>query len=334
MSQNPNDTPSASEPHEPLAAMIFSWLKDQEIRRTDEVRRERRWRNLRAGFFALSILAGPLMLAALGSSSAIPKVGDNYVALVRVNGVIAADNPANGNRIGEALERAFADRKAKGVLIAINSPGGSPVQSAMIRDRLVMLREAHPDTKVWAVGEDMLTSGAYFIAMGAPNVCVNRSTVTGSIGVIQDSWGLDRAINKLGIERRVFTAGTAKNRMDMFQPLTEADRSHASTMLDAVHEHFKAVVREGRGTRLKRPEAELFTGDYWTGDVALAFGLVDRLCNLQDVLAEEFRVHDAKDYTPRPTMYEALSSAIGTQVSASLTRTATTAPVPQLLPGW
>lgn len=326
-------TPSPGEsPKEPLTAMIFAWLKDQEVRRTQEARRERRWRNVRAGFIALSLLAGPLVLASLGSRADVAKIGPDYVALVRVNGVISADNPANGARITQALERAFDDPKAKGVVLAINSPGGSPVQAAMIRDRLVMLREAHPDTKVWAVGEDMLTSGAYFIAMGAPNVCVNRSTVTGSIGVIQDSWGLDKAIDKLGIERRVFTAGTAKNRMDMFKPLTEEDRTHTRAMLDAIHEHFKDVVRSGRGARLKRPDAELFTGDYWTGDVALDYGLVDRLCNLQDVLVEEFRVPDAKDYTPRPTVYEALSSAIGTQIASHFGSTASASAGPMLLP--
>lgn len=324
----PPDGPSS----EPLAAMIFAWLKDQESRRGQEARRERRWRTVRMVFLALSLLAGPLLLASLGRSAESPKVGPDYVALVRVNGVIAADNPANGLRIGQALERAFNDPQAKGVVLAINSPGGSPVQAAMIRDRLVMLREAHPDTKVWAVGEDMLTSGAYFIAMGAPNVCVNRSTVTGSIGVIQDSWGLDKAIDKLGIERRVFTAGAAKNRMDMFRPLTEEDRHHTRAMLDAIHEHFKDVVRSGRGARLKRPEAELFTGDYWTGDVALEYGLVDRLCNLQDVLVEEFRVPDAKDYTPRPTMYEAISSAIGTQMVSHFGNSVAEPAGPQLLP--
>jgi protease-4 len=301
-----------------MAAMIFGWLKQQEQQRQKELKHERRWRNLRAALIVLSVLAGPVLLASIGASASRPQVGKDYVALVRVNGVIAADNSANGARIGEALEQAFADRRAKGVVLAINSPGGSPVQAAIIRDRLIMLREAHPDTKVWAVGEDMLTSGAYFIAMGAPNVCVNRSTVTGSIGVIQESWGLDKAIDKLGIERRVFTAGTAKNRMDMFRPLTDDDRTHARTMLEAVHEHFKSVVREGRGTRLKRPEAELFTGDYWTGDTALEYGLVDRLCNLQDVLVEEFHSPDARDYTPRPTVFEAFSSAMGTQVRASL----------------
>jgi len=325
---SPPDGPAS----EPLAAMIFAWLKDQETRRGQEARRERRWRNARAVFLALSLLAGPLLLASLGRSADSPKVGPDYVALVRVNGVIAADNPANGVRISQALERAFNDRQAKGVVLAINSPGGSPVQAAMIRDRLVMLREAHPNTKVWAVGEDMLTSGAYFIAMGAPNVCVNRSTVTGSTGVIQDSWGLDKAIDKLGIERRVFTAGAAKNRMDMFQPLTEEDRRHARDMLDAIHEHFKDVVRSGRGARLKRPEAALFTGDYWTGDVALEYGLVDRLCNLQDVLVEEFRVPDAKDYTPRPTLFEAMSSAIGTEVRTHFGTAHVPPGGPQLLP--
>ncbi|MGC4027701.1 MAG: S49 family peptidase [Steroidobacteraceae bacterium] len=124
----------------------------------------------------------------------------------------------------------------------------------------------------------------------------------------------------------------AKNRMNMFKPLTEEDRSQTRVMLDAIHEHFQDVVRSGRGARLKKPEAELFTGDYWTGDVAFDYGLADRLCNLQDVLVKEYRVPDAKDYTPRPTIYEALSSAIGTQIASHFGSTATGSAGPMLLP--
>jgi len=315
-----------------LARAILQHIQETERLRQAEQKKERVWRNIRAIGIVASLLAGPLILSTLANQSGLQRVTGDYVALVRVDGEIGAGKPANGNRIGSALEKAFEDKKAKGVVIAINSPGGSPVQSSIIRDRMLQLRKAHPDTKVWAVGEDMLTSGAYFIAMGAPKVCVNRSTITGSIGVRQDSWGLDRVIDKLGIERRVFTAGESKNRMDPFKPLAPEDIAHTREMLSAIHSHFKDVVREGRGDRLKAPEDQLFTGDYWTGDQAVKLGLVDRLCDLQQILADEFHVKDAKDFTPNPSFFQAISGAVGAEVAARFTEEAG---LPKWLPaGW
>jgi protease-4 len=310
-----NPTSSSPDGEPSLASAMFAWMKEQQAEKLREQRRERFWRNLRFGLMGIAIMAGPLYLWMMDKQYNRHRVGKDYVALVRVNGIIGADKPANAERIGNALEAAFKDQNAKGVIIDINSPGGSPVQSSIIRDRIQMLRESHPNTKVWAVGEDMLTSGAYFIAMGSPNVCVNRSTLTGSIGVIRDGWGLDKFIQRFGIERRVFTAGQSKSRLDTFKPLTPEDEKKAEELLGAVHEHFKAVVREGRGERLKIPEERLFSGDFWTGDQAVEFGLVDKLCDLNTLMADEFAATDARDYTPPPSLVASLAGAIGAQVS-------------------
>jgi protease-4 len=300
-----------------LARTLLNFMREQREQELRERRRERFWRNVRFGLIALVMLAGPLYLWTIDKQYNRHRVGKDYVALVRVDGVIGSDKPANAARITEALEAAFNDPLARGVIVDINSPGGSPVQSSIIRDRMVMLRESFPKTKVWVVGEDMLTSGAYFIAMGSPNVCVNRSTITGSIGVIRDGWGLDKLIERFGIERRVFTAGVSKSRLDTFKPLSPEDERKAQELLGSVHEHFKSVVREGRGDRLKADEVKLFNGDFWTGDQALQLGLVDRLCDLNTLMADEFGATDARDYTPPPSFMSSIAGAIGSQVKAS-----------------
>lgn len=315
-----DDTPPPPDRHDTasvLAAML-EYIRTRDADRDRELARERFWRNARTVILGLGVAMGPLYLWMMDRTYGAHRVGDRYVAMVKVNGQIGPDQAANAERISNALERAFEDPKARGVIVAINSPGGSPVQSSIIHDKLVSLRRAHPDKKVWAVGEDMMTSGAYFIAVGAPNVCVNRSTLTGSIGVIRDGWGLDKVIDRFGIERRVFTAGGAKDRLDMFKPLSAEDRDKVRQLLDAVHEHFKDVVRGGRGARLKATEAELFTGDFWTGAEAVKLGLVDRLCDVHSLMADEYGVRDVKDYTPPASLLTSLAGALGTEVLSRL----------------
>lgn len=316
-----NDTAGA------LSALL-DYIRTRDADRDRELARERFWRNARTVILGLGLAMGPLYLWMMDRTYGAHRVGDRYVAMVKVNGQIGPDQAANAERLSNALERAFEDPKARGVIVAINSPGGSPVQSSIIHDKLVALRTAHPDKKVWAVGEDMMTSGAYFIAVGAPNVCVNRSTLTGSIGVIRDGWGLDKVIDRFGIERRVFTAGGAKDRLDMFKPLSAEDRDKVRQLLDAVHEHFKDVVRRGRGARLKAPESVLFTGDFWNGDEALKLGLVDRLCDVHALMADEYGVRDVKDYTPPASLLTSLAGALGTEVLSRLQSDGR----PQLLP--
>ncbi len=317
---------------DPNTQAILSWLSWQNNRQEEERRKDRFWRNARTALIALGIAMGPIYLWLFESRANPYKVGDEYAAMVRIDGVIAADKAASAERISNSLEAAFRDRRAKGVIVVINSPGGSPVQSSIIRDRIVALRAEFPSTKVWAVGEDMMTSGGYFIAMGADKVCVNRSSVTGSIGVIQDGWGFDKVIDKFGIERRVFTAGGSKSRLDSFKPLNPDDEKKVHELLEAVHEHFKDVVRAGRGERLKADETTLFSGDFWTGEQALKLGLVDRLCDLNQLLADEYGVRDAKDYTRPPTLFAALSSSLGNTLASSLDARETEAPIALLPP--
>lgn len=297
--------------------------QEQQTKTQDRMlRRDLRWRNLRAALLCIAVVGGALIYSlGLQRILAPQKFTGPYAALVRIEGIIDADQRANAQKVNSALRSAFEDDKAKGVVVLINSPGGSPVQSSLIHDRLQSLRAQHPEKKVWAVGEDMLTSGAYFIAVGADRLCVNRSTMTGSIGVIMSGWGLDRTIQRYGIERRVFTAGTSKSRLDPFQPLKPEDRQKAAGLLEAVHKHFIDVVKEGRGERLKGTPEELFSGDYWTGEEAAALGLVDGLCDLSTVIDKEIGVKQVKDYTSPPNVWAKLANSFGVVAEDFLTST-------------
>lgn len=292
-----------------IVKVVMSSQETQLKTQNDMQRRDLRWRNVRMALFAISFIAGPLIYS-LGVRSLVApeKLTGEYAAMVRVEGEIDSNSRANATKITRELENAFEDEKAKGVIILINSPGGSPVQSSIVHDRIMELRKDHPKKKVWAVGEDMMTSGAYFIAVAAPNICVNRSTMTGSIGVVTSGWGMDKAIGKLDIERRVFTAGLNKARLDTFRPLKDTDLSKVHELLDSVHHHFIDVVKEGRGDRLKGDPTQTFSGDYWTGDVALRMGLVDDLCDVNKVLHEQMGADHVKDFTQQPSLLGKLAT--------------------------
>ena len=293
-------------------------------------KRDRFWQNCRAVLFALAMFAGPIVFLTFASTAGPhKKLGDSYAAMVRVNGVIDSSSAASSRNMVNALERAFDDKKAKGVVVLVNSPGGSPVQSSIIRNRLKTLRKEHPNTKVWVVGEDMMTSGAYFIATGGDHICANRSSVVGSIGVIQDGWGFDKLIAKLDIERRVYTAGELKAQMDPFRPMTPASQEKVHTLLTSVHHHFIDVVRDSRGDRLKASDEKLFSGEFWTGEEALKLGLIDSLCDLPTLLAQEYGVTDAKDYTPPPSLLGGLARTMGAELADRLFSVSS---APQLLP--
>jgi len=324
------NTPEASAEGFALIRSVLDSMLQQQRRFDEDRRRDRLWRNIRASFLVLGMLSGPLYFLWVTQQNA-PSISSHYAAMVRVHGVIGADESASAERVVNSLDRAFGDKKAAGVVLLINSPGGSPVQAAIIRDRIVALRAAHPEKKVWAVGEDMLTSGAYFVAVGAPHICVNPSTLTGSIGVIRAGWGFNKLIDRLGIERRIFTAGESKSQLDSFEPLRTDDRRKADELLRSVHEQFKGVVREGRGNRLKGNERVLFSGDYWTGDQAVTFGLVDSLCTLPSLLEHEYGVEDVKDYTLPPSLLDGITRSVGFRAMQSLEHVWSSA-IPELLP--
>lgn len=291
-----------------------------------ERRAERRYRYIRLG-----LIAGVMGLYALGLSSLLGERATNepYVSLVRLSGEIGPGKEASAEALNPLLAKAFEDRAAKGVVLLVNSPGGTPVQASLIHDRLVQLKKAHPEKRLVVVGEDMLTSGAYMVAVAGDKIVVNRSTVAGSIGVISRGFGFTGAMEKLGVERRTFTAGTNKNRLDPFGPVSEADTQKMGKVLGQIHQHFKETVQAGRQGKL-RGDVDLFTGDYWTGDEAVSLGLVDELGDLPTVLQSEYGVRVVREYAQPRSLLDALGGGIGARVQTALS-VATTA-TPQLLP--
>lgn len=311
---------------------LTNTLVENQNRVLEQQNRERFWRNVRTGFLVVSMIAVPVIYAtALSNIFAPAELREGYVAMVRVDGTIGPDERSNAIKVNNALDKAFEDKDAKGVVVLINSPGGSPVQSSVIRERIKQLRGEYPDKKVWAVGEDMMTSGAYYVATGADQICVNPATMTGSIGVITESFGLQKIADKFGVERRIYTAGTNKHRMDAFKPVLPADEAKLHSILNAVHMQFIAAVKDGRGDRLvKDRDAELFSGDYWTGDEAVTLGLADSLCDLPSLLQKEYHVKAVKDYTLPASIFTGLATSFGASVKEQLVESRG----PQFLPSY
>lgn len=273
-----------------------------------ERRRDRRWKILR--FFILFItfigLVAFLAIAGKPTEEMTARPGGRYAAVVRMEGTIAPSEGISAARFNPVLAEAFADRAAEGVVVVINSPGGTPVQASLIHDRIVQLRKQHPERRLIVVGEDMLTSGAYFIAVAAETIYVNPSSLTGSIGVVARNFGFVDAMNKLGIERRTQTAGDRKAQLDPFAPETAQDREKLESILTGMHRHFIGVVKEGRGTKLKGSDAELFSGDFWLGTRAVELGLVDGLGSLAEVLEREFQVSRVREFRPQESWFARL----------------------------
>ncbi len=259
-------------------------------------RAQRRRSYLRMAFIAVvGVLAlVPLVMGALRGAPTSAEEG-GYAALVSVRGEIGADQAASAANLSDTLERAFADEQSKVVVLVINSPGGTPVQASLIHERIVRLKKQHPTKKVVAVGEDLVASGAYMIAVAADEIVVNPSTLVGSIGVVTRGFGFTGLMDKLGIERRVATAGENKNLLDPFSPVTEQDRAKQAEILADVHEHFIALVRESRGGRLHAADEVLFTGEVWAGRRAVELGLADRVGSLAQVL-DEVGVQKTREY--------------------------------------
>lgn len=230
-----------------------------------------------------------------------PKDDSAYVALVRLNGEISSgmrfkrEGSFSAETTIPLLQKAFEDKKAKGVVIQINSHGGSPVQSALIHDEIIKLKAKHKK-KVVILGEDYMASGAYYIAVSADKIYVNTNTITGSIGVAIDGYGYVELGKKIGVESRTYTAGENKRRLNPLKPESEGDVKKIKQTLEEIHDDFKTVVLKGRAGKLKQEDHnELFSGDAWTGKKALKFGLIDELGTLTDLLEKEFQVTAFKE---------------------------------------
>jgi protease-4 len=252
-------------------------------------------------------------------------VSKPHTAVVEIKGEIASGSEASAELVVAAIRSAFEDNGALAVVLLINSPGGSPVQAGIINDEILRLKAKH-NKPVYAVVEETCASAAYYIAVSADKIYVDKASIVGSIGVLMDGFGFTGLMDKLGVERRLMTAGENKGLLDPFSPQTEKQRAFAQAMLDQIHKQFIGVVKAGRGARLKE-SADTFTGLFWTGQQAVEIGLADQLGNLDYVAREVVKAEDLVDYTRRDNVAERLVKRFGASIGQGMARAVQTAPV-------
>jgi protease-4 len=289
-----------------------------------EQRRARRW----GIFFKLLTFAYITFLLVLfvdWEGRAEMASGKKHTAMVELNGTIAPGSDASADKVIAALQAAFKDKNTQGVVLRINSPGGSPVQSQTIYDEMRRLRKKYPEIPLYAVVEDVCASGGYFVAAGADRIYVGKASIVGSIGVLMNGFGFTGLMDKLGVERRLMTAGENKGFMDPFSPQTEKHRAYAQQMLDQIHRQFIDVVKTGRGKRLKEAP-DLFSGLFWTGQQAIDMGLADQLGNIDYVAREVIKAEDVVDYTRRDNVAERLAKKFGAAIGEGAIRAVRTIP--------
>ncbi len=280
---------------------------------TAEFRRARRWRLL-MGLAPLLLLV-LIFFVVSSDESSIVSPGEAHTAMINISGVIGPEFPANSDDVTKGLRAAFEEPQVKGVVLRLNSPGGSPVQAHRIYTEINHLREAHPDKPVYAVAEDMCASAAYYIAMAAQEVHVDKSSLVGSIGVIATSFGLVDLIESWGIERRVAKSGEFKDMLDPFQPQDPAHRRHLQEMIDTLHQRFVAIVQESRGERLDETADPLYDGRIWTGTRAHQLGLVDGFASAGELAREQIGAERVVDYTYQPDLLEQFGDRVGSQIT-------------------
>lgn len=284
-----------------------------------ERRSEKRWKNIRF-FLVLFIIAFILVVAFLTSGFVTlggPSESKNYVALIRLNGMIEPGQEFSAEEVLPRLRDAFSDSMAKGVVLDINSGGGTPVQAAIIHDAILDMKKKF-NKKVVVVGEDIMASGAYFVAVAADKIYVNPNSITGSIGVIMKGFGFPDLIKKVGVERRVYASGVNKDRLDPFLPQSPEDIAKIKTVIAEIHDNFNQVVLQGRQGKLHADPAELFSGDFWSGQTALKLGLVDGLGDVTSVLQSEFQVSRYRDYSGSRGILRSFMGQFGTTLNMAL----------------
>ena len=296
----PEKTPPANWERDVLEKLALSAVQEQ--------RRSRHWSILfkTLGFLYLFIV---LFLAAgwfRSDGVSLPKA---HTALVDLQGVIAAHQTSADSVIG-SLQGAFEDKKTQGVILRINSPGGSPVQAGQIYDEIKRLRALHPKVPLYAVVDDICASGGYYVAAGADKIFVDKASIVGSIGVLMDGFGFTETMQKLGVERRLLTAGENKGFLDPFSPVDPKQQAYARQMLEEIHAQFIGVVREGRGKRLKE-SPETFSGLVWSGEKSIQLGLADGLGSVESVARDVIKAEDIVDYTRQDSLVERIAGRLG-----------------------
>ena len=291
-----------------LEKLALSAIKEQRSRR--------RWGYFFKGLILLYFIA-LLLVIMPGDGMLSQTTATDHTALVDIKGVIAADSEANADTINTALQNAFDNKSARGLIIRLNTPGGSPVQAGIINDEIKRLQTMRADFPVYAVIEDVCASGGYYIAVAAKEIYADKASIVGSIGVRMDGFGFVDAIDKLGITRRSLTAGTNKAFLDPFSPIKHSERTHAQNMLDNVHQQFISTVKAGRGDRLNG-DANLFSGLFWSGEQAVSLGLIDGLASSAKVARDKVGAEEIVDYTITPDYLDNFFSKLSATFSQAL----------------
>ncbi|MGI9288543.1 MAG: signal peptide peptidase SppA [Pseudomonadales bacterium] len=304
---------SQSNSDDPRAWQLVERVVDRSL---NEQRKARRW----GIFFKLLTFAYLFGAVALfwprtEAIGALPS--GSHVAMVQIKGVIADEEMANANAVAGSLRKAFENDECKAIMLTINSPGGSPVQSGMIYDEINRLQEIHPDKPVYASISDLGASGAYYIAVAADHIYADKASLVGSIGVVGSSFGFVDTMEKLGVERRMFTAGEHKGFLDPFSPLNDAEKTFWEGVLQVTHNQFIATVREGRGDRLK-DNPDLFSGLVWSGEQALEMGLIDGLGSAGYVAREVIGEENIVDYSHRLNPLERVVRQLGASMGDAI----------------
>jgi protease-4 len=288
-----------------LAQVSGELLRDRRV--------ERRWRLVsRLAWFLLVVaIVWGVVIAQRGHANT---PNGPHTALVEIRGEITSQGEASSENVVSALRSAFEDKNSVAVVMRINSPGGSPVQAGIVYDEIKRLKALH-HKKIYAVCEEVCASGAYYMAVAADEIFVDKASIVGSIGVLMDGFGFTGVMDKIGIERRLITAGDNKGMLDPFSPLLPRQRAYAQAMIDQIHKQFIAVVKEGRGARL-HPTPDTFSGLFWNGEEAVNQGLADHFGNLDYVAREVVKAEDVIDYTLQENVAERLAKRFGASIGA------------------
>jgi protease IV len=281
-----------------------------------EQRRARRW-----GIFFKLLTFGVIflgILAVLGTfSSGVKTCVDKCTGVVDIQGALETNGRASAENVIAGLQAAFKNKGTRGVVLRINSPGGSPVQAGEINDEIRRLRGIYPNTPIYAVVEEICASGAYYVAVATDRIYVDKASLVGSIGVILDGFGFVGTMDKLGIERRALTAGENKAFLDPFSPLSETQKQYAQQMLDEIHQQFIAAVKAGRGDRLK-DSPDIFSGLVWNGKRGVELGLVDALGSVEYVARDIIKAEELVDFTPQENIAERVARKFGAAMGRSV----------------
>ena len=306
-----NASTANSHSHQSAGTWERKVLEDLAFAALQEQRKSRRWGYVFKGLMFLYLFA---VLMLIIPSDDLPMHKTEHTALVEINGEISADAEASADAIVTGIRDAFESKNAQGLILRLNTPGGSPVQAGIINDEIKRLQATRPDFPVYAVIQDVCASGGYYIAVAAKEIYADKASIVGSIGVRMDSFGFTGLIDKMGVERRSVTAGKNKAFLDPFLPIKEADLEFAHEMLNNIHQQFIDVVKAGRGERLS-DDPRLFTGLFWSGEQALPLGLIDGLANSSTVARDIVGAEEIVDYTLRPSYFDQFSGKLGASIS-------------------